>query len=58
MRVVSESYQQLRGSPQPTGAIQPYCYYGSDASLLEHLGGMTGIVCGRVADTTPCPMSG
>jgi acetylornithine deacetylase len=46
VRAVNESYRQLRGAPQPTGAIQPYCYYGSDASLLQHLGGMPGIVCG------------
>jgi acetylornithine deacetylase len=28
------------------GAVAPYRYYGSDASHLQHLGGMTGVVCG------------
>ncbi|MFH8469214.1 M20 family metallopeptidase [Streptomyces sp. NPDC017991] len=46
VRAVNDAYGQLRGSTQPTGAIQPYCYYGSDASLLQHVGDMPGIVCG------------
>ncbi|MGA8112672.1 MAG: M20/M25/M40 family metallo-hydrolase [Actinocatenispora sp.] len=45
-RTLNDSYELLRGASQPTGAIQPYCYYGSDASLLQHLGGMSGVVCG------------
>jgi acetylornithine deacetylase len=46
VRTVNDAYGLLRGRTQPTGAIQPYCYYGSDASLLQHVGGMPGIVCG------------
>ncbi|WP_230993733.1 M20 family metallopeptidase [Streptomyces endocoffeicus] len=46
VRTVNTAYARLRGTPQPTGAIQPYCFYGSDASLLQHLGGMPGVVCG------------
>lgn len=46
VRALSDAYTELRGADQRTGAIQPYCYYGSDASLLQHLGGMSGVVCG------------
>lgn len=48
-RIVStlqHAYREVTGRDQPTGAIQPYCFYGSDASLLQHLAGMTGVVCG------------
>jgi acetylornithine deacetylase len=46
VRAPGGAYHALRGTTQPTGAIQPYCFYGSDASLLQHVGGMTGVVCG------------
>ena len=46
VRIVNEAYRQVRGVEQPTGAIRPYCYYGSDAALLQHGAGMRGIVCG------------
>lgn len=45
-RALHTAYETLRRTPQPAGAIRPYCYYGSDASLLQHAGGMTGVVCG------------
>ena len=46
VRAVNESYRRIRGGDQPTGALRPYCFYGSDASLLQHLAGMPGVVCG------------
>ncbi|WP_190824152.1 M20 family metallopeptidase [Saccharopolyspora pogona] len=43
---LNNAYRTVRGADQPTGAIRPYCFYGSDASLLQHGAGMTGVVCG------------
>jgi acetylornithine deacetylase len=43
---VNAAYRTVRGEDQPTGAIRPYCFYGSDASLLQHAAGMPGLVCG------------
>jgi hypothetical protein len=34
--------QVQRGIEQSTGAIRPYCYYGSDAALLRHGAGRPG----------------
>jgi acetylornithine deacetylase len=44
--VVSRAYRTVRGAEQPVGAVRPYCFYGSDASHLQHRAGMEGIVCG------------
>jgi acetylornithine deacetylase len=43
---VNAAYRTVRGTGQPTGAVAPYCFYGSDASLLQHVAGMPGVVCG------------
>jgi acetylornithine deacetylase len=43
---VASSYRRVMGSEPSLGAIAPYRYYGSDASHLQHVGGMTGVVCG------------
>jgi acetylornithine deacetylase len=43
---VHAAHVAVRGRPQPAGAVRPYCFYGSDASLLQHHAGMTGVVCG------------
>lgn len=48
-RIVSatnNAYKQLRGVNQPTGAIAPACFFGTDASHFLHQAGMEGIVCG------------
>jgi acetylornithine deacetylase len=43
---VNAAYERVRGVKQPTGAITPPAYYGTDAGhLYKHLG-MEGIVCG------------
>jgi acetylornithine deacetylase len=46
VRAVNRAYERVRGQPQPTGAIRPPGYYGTDAAHLKHTGGMEGIVCG------------
>jgi acetylornithine deacetylase len=46
VKVVNAAYQEVRGVPQPTGAIRPPGFYGTDASHLLHRAGMEGIVCG------------
>lgn len=43
---INAAYEAVRGEPQPTGAITPTRFYGSDAGHLYELGGMEGIVCG------------
>jgi acetylornithine deacetylase len=43
---VNDAYLAVRGTEQPTGAVRPYCFYGSDASLLQHTAGIPGVVCG------------
>ena len=40
------AYEAIRGAPQPTGAITPPGYYGTDAGHLFAHGGMEGVVCG------------
>jgi acetylornithine deacetylase len=42
---INRSYKTVRGTEQPTGAIRPPAYYGTDAAHLRHAG-MEGIVCG------------
>jgi acetylornithine deacetylase len=46
VEAVGRAYQEVRGTPQPTGAVRPYCFYGTDAAHLLHRAGMQGIVCG------------
>ncbi|AGT10771.1 M20 family metallopeptidase [Paracoccus aminophilus] len=43
---INAAYLEVRGEAQPTGAITPTRFYGSDAGHLYELGGMEGIVCG------------
>ena len=46
VKVVNAAYEAVRGEKQPTGAITPPGFYGTDASHLLHRAGMEGIVCG------------
>ena len=46
VKVLNEAYQTIRGTSQPTGAITPPGFYGTDASHLLHRAGMEGVVCG------------
>ncbi|CAH6722052.1 hypothetical protein CLIB1444_08S00760 [[Candida] jaroonii] len=43
---LNECYKSVRGVDQPTGALRPPCFYGSDAGHLYEKLGMQGIVCG------------
>ncbi len=46
VKAVNAAYETVRGEPQPTGAIAPPRYFGTDAGHLYEAGGMEGIVCG------------
>ncbi|MBR0665814.1 M20 family metallopeptidase [Roseomonas hellenica] len=46
VQAVNAAYRTVRGAPQPTGAITPPAYYGTDAGHLLRIGGMEGVVCG------------
>ncbi|MBC9208006.1 M20/M25/M40 family metallo-hydrolase [Roseomonas aerophila] len=46
VQAINAAYLAVRGETQPTGAITPPAYYGTDAGHLCTLGGMEGIVCG------------
>lgn len=43
---INAAYEAVRGEKQPTGAITPTRFYGTDAGHLYHELGMEGIVCG------------
>ena len=42
----TDAYERVHGYEPALGAVAPYRYYGSDASHLQHLAEMSGIVCG------------
>lgn len=46
VRAVNRAYERVRGTPQPTGALRPPGFYGTDAAHLYHELGMEGVVCG------------
>ena len=46
VRALNAAYEAVRGEPQPTGAITPPGFYGTDAGHLYVEGGMEGVVCG------------
>ncbi len=46
VRAVNAAYEKVRGVPQPTGAILPPGFYGTDAGHFYAELGMEGIVCG------------
>ena len=46
VKTVNAAYETVRGEKQPTGAIPPPCFYGTDAAHLLHRAKMEGIVCG------------
>jgi acetylornithine deacetylase len=43
---INAAYEAVRGEKQPTGAIAPPAYFGTDAGHLWAEGGMEGVVCG------------
>jgi len=46
VRTVNAAYARVRGEAQPTGAITPPGFYGTDAGHFYQELGMEGIVCG------------
>ena len=46
VRAINAAYKSVRGEDQPTGAILPPAFYGTDAGHLYAGAGMEGIVCG------------
>lgn len=46
VKTVNAAYQAVRGETQPTGAITPPGFFGTDAGHLYAEAGMEGIVCG------------
>jgi acetylornithine deacetylase len=46
VQALNASYAAVRGERQPTGAIIPPGFYGTDAAHLYRMGGMSGVVCG------------
>lgn len=42
---LNAAHRAVRGTEQRTGAVRPYCFYGSDAAHLAHAG-IPGVVCG------------
>lgn len=46
VKAVNRAYREVRRADQPTGAITPPGFYGTDAAHLYRRAGMEGIVCG------------
>jgi len=46
VRAVNDAYRTVRGVEQPTGALRPPAFYGTDAAHFYQKLGMEGIVCG------------
>jgi acetylornithine deacetylase len=46
VKSINAAYEAVRGEAQPTGAITPTRFYGTDAGHLYHELRMEGIVCG------------
>lgn len=46
VKTVVANHTKVRGFAPEVGAVPPMRYYGSDASHLQHIAGMKGVVCG------------
>ncbi|SDH52536.1 M20 family metallopeptidase [Variovorax sp. OV700] len=46
VKVVNAAFRKVRGTEQPTGAIKPAGFFGTDAGHLYAAAGMEGVVCG------------
>ena len=46
VRALNAAYERVRGAPQPTGALTPPGFYGTDAGHLYAELKMEGVVCG------------
>ena len=54
VKTLNEAYHKIRGHPQPTGAIRPAAFYGTDAAHLKR-SGIEGIVCGPGGEFNTMP---
>ena len=59
VQTLNQAYQKIRGQPQPTGAIRPPAFYGTDAAHLaaprDGRPGIEGIVCGPGGEFNTMP---
>jgi acetylornithine deacetylase len=46
VKTINAAYQRVRGHAQPTGAIAPPCFFGTDAGHFYEALGLEGVVCG------------
>jgi acetylornithine deacetylase len=46
VQAINWAFREVRGHDQPTGAITPPGYFGTDAGHLLAIGAMEGVVCG------------
>jgi acetylornithine deacetylase len=46
VQAINGAYRTVKGSEQPTGAITPPGFYGTDAAHFFREAGMEGVVCG------------
>jgi acetylornithine deacetylase len=46
VKTVAGAYRRVLGSDPQIGAVRPYSFYGSDASHLQHIAKIPGVVCG------------
>jgi acetylornithine deacetylase len=46
VRSLIEAHTKILAAPPPVGGLAPYRYYGTDAPILQQLGGISGAVCG------------
>lgn len=54
VHALNRAHAQVRGTPQPTGAIRPPSFFGTDAAHLA-AAGMEGIVCGPGGEFNTMP---
>lgn len=52
--VLNDAYETVFGHPQPTGAIRPPAFFGTDAAHLA-AAGMEGVVCGPGGEFNTMP---
>ena len=54
VKVMNKAFEQVHGASQPTGAIMPPAFFGTDAAHLS-AAGMQGIVCGPGGEFNTMP---
>jgi len=54
VKTINAAYEAVRGTAQPTGAIEPAAFFGTDAAHLA-VAGMEGIVCGPGGEFNTMP---